>query len=392
MKTVVLTLVLALHAFPGHAADVQTELAHCVTGSPSQLWAPEQKNINTTVDHVRWQIRAHKLDEALALAQQWTTSNPGSADLQAVLGEVYYQMGKMSLAIPAFNRALELDACNAHAHYYSWRLNALAGKAAEARQQLFFAHQLLPQDPQILRSWEAVQRAIEMESALGAPQVTSLKPLRDHFFAKTLDCSGIPIRSAAIVDSDALVLACGKVRVMLQNLPAARRSLITAGAEFHIIGEFQGTSDLPENAAYRSSTYVDAEGHGTDMNARTRGVGGLKSSCGEENLLGLPGDRYGDGSDTCTHEFAHDLMDHGLNGQQHAAIEKQYHNAISRGLWKGSYAAVNAQEYWAELSMWYFGSHGNRVSTALMLAGPDALRMYDPAGFALLESIYGGHT
>jgi hypothetical protein len=146
---------------------------------------------------------------------------------------------------------------------------------------------------------------------------------------------------------------------------------------------------LPENAQFRGSAYVDAEGKSTDMDERARGVGGLKSSCGEENLLKLPGDRYWDGSDTCTHEFAHDLMDNGLGSKQRSDIQRQYKAAIGRGLWRGAYAAVNAKEYWAEISMWYFGSHGNFVPGVLTTVGPEALRGYDADGFALAERIYG---
>lgn len=357
MKRTLLILALALSAMSAHAADMQPKIANCVASPETQFSIPIQK--------------------------------AAEADLEAGFGERYYHEGKMSLAIPAFNRALQLDPCNGRAHYYSWRFNVLGGHIAAARQQLDFAHELAPEDAQIQKTWAAVQAAIQMENEPGAPRVTAIKPPRDRFFAKRLNCGGIPVLSAAIVDADALMLACGKVRTMLQNLPAARRELIANGAEFHIIGEFQGTSDLPENARYRNSTYVDAEGKGTDMNKRTRGVGSLLSSCGEENLLGLPGDRYGDGSDTCIHEFAHDIMEHGLTGEQHSDIEKQYRAVVKQGLWKGAYAAVNAQEYWAELSMWYFGSHGNRIAAALTTAGPEALREYDPGGFALMKRIYG---
>ena len=55
----------------------------------------------------------------------------------------------------------------------------------------------------------------------------------------------------------------------------------------------------------------------------------------------------------------------------------------------GSYCA---EEYWAELSMWYWGSHGEfaDVSRRLPRPGPGGLARYDPHGFALVGEIYDG--
>ncbi len=219
-----------------------------------------------------------------------------------------------------------------------------------------------------------------------------LKHLRDGFFAKTLDCGGIAVRSAAVVDNDALVLACGKIRLMLQNLPDAQHRMAKSGAELHIIGEFQGTADLPENNVLLKSNAVnfnDAHDKYDAINARARGLGGLMSSCGEENLLNLPGDRYWDNSDICIHEFAHDIMNNGLSNKQFSAIEKQYRAAMHGGLWRGQYAATNSAEYWAELSMRYFDTSQDFASSSHAIQGRRLCGAYDPDGFALLESIYG---
>ena len=57
-----------------------------------------------------------------------------------------------------------------------------------------------------------------------------------------------------------------------------------------------------------------------------------------------------------------------------------------------AYAGSNASEYWAELSMWYFGSHGEFVDRQARVPPPGchALAEYDPDGFRLLGLIYGG--
>ena len=57
----------------------------------------------------------------------------------------------------------------------------------------------------------------------------------------------------------------------------------------------QGVTDLPEHAHLRGvkGGYTPAEGDET-LDQRARGIGGVKSSCGEENLLDLDTDpRYG---------------------------------------------------------------------------------------------------
>jgi alpha-glucosidase len=81
----------------------------------------------------------------------------------------------------------------------------------------------------------------------------------------------------------------------------------------------------------------------------------------------------------------------GLSAPQRQRIEEQYHRAMAEGLWKDAYAATNAGEYWAELSMWYFGGHANGARRSGNVPGPGrpGLRSYDPGGFALVDDLYG---
>jgi hypothetical protein len=224
------------------------------------------------------------------------------------------------------------------------------------------------------------------------PVAAPSAPTASEFFKKHVDCDGIAVRSSSAVADEALRQACEKLSLMLKNIPAVRNALVRRGAELHIIGRDELTSDLPEFRHRRDVVYVDNRGKLTTIDARTRGMGGLFSSCGEENILHLPGDRYGDGSDVCIHEFAHAIMDYGIDAEQRREINDQYARSMSAGLWRNAYAATNAKEYWAELSMWYFGSHGarRRVSDTPAANGPRALQDYDPQGFSLLRGIYGG--
>ena len=96
------------------------------------------------------------------------------------------------------------------------------------------------------------------------------------------------------------------------------------------------------------------------------------------------------------HEFAHCLMDFGLPPNLRDAIEARWAASVKeQGLWQRpdgtpAYAALNAQEYFAELSMWIFGTHGEFVDGEAQqpAPGPFGLQRYDPAGFELVGSIY----
>ncbi|KAL1523259.1 hypothetical protein AB1Y20_018209 [Prymnesium parvum] len=230
-------------------------------------------------------------------------------------------------------------------------------------------------------------------------RVTSVDPPLHGFYAKEMSVRGLPLRAHACVSDGAMCVAADRLSRMLRQLPDEVLSRLSRrGASFHIIGLCQGTSDLPEHAHMKGvdGGYTGEKGVTLDM--RARGMGGVHSSCGEENLLDLDADpRYG-GSDILVHEFAHCVMDVGLPHAVRQAVVDTYERAVGReGRWKradGScaYAGSCAEEYFAELTMWYFGSHGEFVDrvAAHPTPGPGGLAQYDPDGFALLAAIYGG--
>ncbi len=219
--------------------------------------------------------------------------------------------------------------------------------------------------------------------------ITKLTTPLFGFYTKALDCGGILIRSSAEVDDKVMQVAGQKINLMLANIPNVRHNLAQWGAEIHIIGKSQQTYDLPEFKDQKGLFSVD-NGAASNIDTRTRGMGGIYTSFGEENLLNLPGDRYA-GSDICIHEFAHNIMFYGLDDSLTKKIAAQYKSAMKKGLWPGAYASVNAGEYWAELSTWYFGAHGEFLKgTKLPVAGAAGLKAYDPEAYALLAAIYSG--
>jgi len=222
--------------------------------------------------------------------------------------------------------------------------------------------------------------------AARSAEISAIEPPELGFYAKLLDYDGIPIKAPAVVADQALLVARERLTRLLKNLPEARYNLRMAGAELHIIGKDQVTSDLPEHRHLKGKPF---DGNLT-VDQRTRGLGGLLTSCGEENLLQLPSDRYR-GRDICLHEFAHNLQGQGLSDDVRRKIWEQYHRSLDAGLWKGAYAATNEGEYFAELTMWYFGTHGDlNIQGPKPKNGPDGLRKYDPSAYQLLDDLYSG--
>jgi len=221
---------------------------------------------------------------------------------------------------------------------------------------------------------------------VAAPKIVRLDPPEDGFFSKQLDYHGILIKSHAVVADEALLAAYGWLDRLLGRQEAARRNLADAGAQLHIIGKDQVTSDLPECRQFKGKPY---DGKLT-IDERTRGVGGLVASCGEENLLKLPGDRY-KGRNICIHEFTHTLFAYGLSADVRDRIKAQYRRSLDKGLWKGAYAATNPDEFIAELVMWYFGFRGDLAMAPPRPAnGAEGLRAYDPEAYALLDDLFSG--
>ena len=220
--------------------------------------------------------------------------------------------------------------------------------------------------------------------------IKQINPPEVGFFEKQIDCYGIPIKSAKVVSDAALYEAKQLLGCMLKSVPDVVANLKESGSELHVIGKNQATSDLPEHRSKKGKPFDGDQ----DIDARTRGVGGLFASCGEENLLGLAEDRYfarrSPGS-ICVHEFAHTILGYGLDDNIRRLWQDQFKRSMGRGLWKGAYATTNYDEYFAELSMWYFGGLGDvgKISPVPQ-KGKEWLRSYDPEAFQLMEKIYTG--
>lgn len=213
----------------------------------------------------------------------------------------------------------------------------------------------------------------------------------DSFYTKYCSIEGIPILSSADVPDAALQRAWEIAYYLLQADPTLAAKLTEQQVKIGIIGADQVISDLPD---YEVLYEWWPE---TDWDTRTRGVGATTylpmTSGAEENLLCYADDVY-QGEDIFVHEFAHTLKEMGLQAldpEFETAVLDAYQAAMAKGLWKNTYAATNAEEYWAEGVQSYFnvnleatptnGIH-NFVNTREELAA------YDPALFKLIDSFY----
>ena len=220
------------------------------------------------------------------------------------------------------------------------------------------------------------------------PPIVGIAPPELGFFAKKLDYHGIPIKAGSVVSDAALYAASERLDSELHHLPDVTARLAAAGAQLHIIGKNQVTSDLPEFRDMKGKPVPEYNGQTIDQ--RTRGLGGLLTSCGEENLLRLNEDRY-KGRDICVHEFAHSIRSHGISAEIRARFDAQYQRSLANRLWVNSYAGSNPDEFFAELTMWYFATHGDMHMTGPKPEnGSGGLKKYDPEAYALFDDFYQG--
>jgi hypothetical protein len=221
------------------------------------------------------------------------------------------------------------------------------------------------------------------------PVIIHLDPPEKGFFSKELMFRGVPIKSHEVVSDEALYVAYDHLSLQLGHLPSMVISnLVGNNVELHIIGRDQVTTDLPEWRQDKGKPIE--EYHGLTRDQRTRGMGGRLTSCGEENLLKLEKDRY-HGRDICLHEFSHAIRNYGIDDDLRAKFDAQYKASLDKGRWVKSYAGSNPDEYFAELTMWYFGTHGDMNMTGPKPEnGTEGLKKYDPEAFQLFDKFYKG--
>jgi alpha-glucosidase len=203
----------------------------------------------------------------------------------------------------------------------------------------------------------------------------------DPFYQKHLDAGGLSILSSRQVSDAGLLEAAHLIDQMLVNREDVRQELIKRRVRFVVMAPTEMTTDVPEQA-HMDSEYWDR---------RARGLGGRICSCGEENLLNLPGDRYSN-ENILIHEFSHTIHNFGLrriDSDFNSRLKALYDDAMDKGLWKRTYAATNPEEYWAEGVQSYFDCNASpRRGVHNDVDTREELKEYDPKLFALIDESF----
>jgi hypothetical protein len=188
------------------------------------------------------------------------------------------------------------------------------------------------------------------------------------------------------VSDAALQEAAEIVDAMLGRRDDIRRALIRNRTRVAVMAPTELTTDIPEHSDLTPKDYWDK---------RARGLGATlarpASSCAEENLLNLPGDRYARES-IAIHEFAHTINVLGLNSID-ANFDRRlriaFQHARDKGLWSKTYAGSNYTEYWAEAVQSYFDANDANNAQHNDVDTREKLAAYDAEIFALVGETFG---
>jgi len=208
----------------------------------------------------------------------------------------------------------------------------------------------------------------------------------DSFYKKYVSANGYPIVASKKVNDYALKEAAYLVNIMLAKRSDVRDAMIKSGSRLVVMAYDEFTTDMPDHSHMQPKDYWDA---------RARGLGGSRRdpvcSCGEENLLGYPGDPY-KAECILIHEFAHNIHLRGLvniDATFDDRLKHAYDAAMAKGLWQTKYASLNHHEYWAEgVQSWFDNNRPpdhdhNHVDTR------KELKKYDSGLAKLCEEVFG---
>lgn len=215
----------------------------------------------------------------------------------------------------------------------------------------------------------------------------------DPFYGKYVDAGGLPVIASAQVPDEALLQA----KRLVEEILGRRQDIVTKFSENNVrvavMVESSGVTELPE----LSDLYEVFPGTDWDNRIRGGGVGPTLVrpvvAIAEENLLCYDTDLFRL-EDIFVHEFAHGVLNMGVEllpgGQEfRQRLESAYRSAIDAGLWAGTYAATNADEYWAEGTQSWFdlndppGPIHNEINTRTELED------YDPVLAGLMGEVFG---
>lgn len=199
-----------------------------------------------------------------------------------------------------------------------------------------------------------------------------------NFYSKVIDVGGVPVVSSRDVSDEALQEAALTLAKLSAKQPHLLQILREEEVHVAVIGSREPLTSIP---AYEVLE-LDAN---TDWNAY-RGIGATQwlpvSSCAEENILCLQGDRYRD-ENICVHELSHSLqgsggklptprfVDFGEDDLGNFDLNERIKMVYEMGkgyLWTNTYASTNHEELWAEGVQSFYSvnyPHSSRVGDGI---------------------------
>lgn len=204
------------------------------------------------------------------------------------------------------------------------------------------------------------------------------------FYRKRVRVGEFLILASDAVSDHALLEARYVISSMLTGRDDIIRGMVSRRFRCAVMAATEMTTDIPEHSDLTPARYWDR---------RARGLGPTRIrpcvSCGEENLLGYPGDPYSTES-ILVHEFGHAIhaglkaIDDGFDDR----LKATFLAAREKGLWEGKYAGKNRDEYWAEGVQSYFGTNRENDHDHNHVNTRQELREYDPALAELLDGVF----
>ena len=198
------------------------------------------------------------------------------------------------------------------------------------------------------------------------------------FYQQWISVGGFPVLASAEVNPYALKEAAWVTWQMIGHRPDILKALAQDRQRLSVLSVNESLGDLPEYDLNSPLGFFWA-------GARDIVCCGNTTTAAEEVL-------FCQESDYCysflIHEFAHTIHIFGLDTIDptfDGRLKIAYDVAMAKGLWKGTYAASNKEEYWADgVGSWFNAAYSlNPVKTR------DALKAYDPSLALLIAEIFG---
>ena len=208
----------------------------------------------------------------------------------------------------------------------------------------------------------------------------------DPFYTKYVSAHGLPVVGSAKVSDAALREAAFLVDQMLSHRPEIREAMKKSKMRVAVMAYSERTTDLPEHRNLKPKAYWDWRARGLGASRETPVV-----SCGEENMLGYRGDPYST-ENILIHEFGHGIDGVGLRAVDptfRTRLRKSFADAMKKGLWRGTYAASNPAEYWAEAVQSWFDTNRQNDSQHNHVDTREELKQYDPEVAKLCAEVFG---